>query len=63
MCEDLGHHGGIFDGGDDLQGTAALGAVLNIDIEHPLEQPGPADAGRRRVKGRVAVIVCGIISS
>jgi hypothetical protein len=40
MREDLGNHGGIFDGGDDLQGAAAVGAVLNIDIEHLFEPPG-----------------------
>jgi len=39
MGEDLGDHGGIFDGGDDLQGTAALGTLFHIDIEHPFEQP------------------------
>jgi len=36
-----------------LQKAAAVGAVLNIDIDHPLERP--ADAGRRRVVGCVAV--------
>jgi len=28
MGEDLGDHGGIYDGGNDLQGAAALGAVF-----------------------------------
>jgi hypothetical protein len=28
MGEDLGDHGGMFDGGDDLQGAAAAGAVF-----------------------------------
>jgi len=40
MREDLGNHGGIYDGGDDLQGSAALETLFNIDIEHPFEQPG-----------------------
>jgi hypothetical protein len=37
MGEDLGHHGGMFDGGDDRQGVAALGTLFNIDSEHPFE--------------------------
>jgi hypothetical protein len=40
MREDLGHHGGMFEGGDDLQGVAALGTLFNIDSEHPFEPPG-----------------------
>jgi hypothetical protein len=39
---------GMFDGGDDLQEATAMGAVFQVDLEHPLEQPGPAQAGRRR---------------
>jgi hypothetical protein len=39
MLEDLGNHGGIYDGGDDRQGAAAVGALFNIDIEYPFEQP------------------------
>ena len=37
MLEDLGNHGGIYDGGDDRQGAAAVGALFNIDIEYPFE--------------------------
>ena len=33
-------------------------AFFNIDIEHPFEQPGPADAGWRFVVGWVAVNLC-----
>jgi len=56
MREDLGDHGGIFDGGDDLQGTTTLGAVFHVDIEHPFEQPGPADPGGCRGMGCVTVV-------
>jgi hypothetical protein len=42
MYEDLGDHGGIYDGGDDRQGAAAVGAVFNIDSEHP-PSPWPAN--------------------
>ena len=35
-------------------------AFFNIDIEHPFEQPGPADAGWRFVVGWVAVNLCGM---
>jgi hypothetical protein len=31
--EDFGDHRRIFDGGDHLQGTAAVGAVLDVDVE------------------------------
>ncbi len=37
MREDLGDHDGIYDGGDDRQGAAALGTVFHVDIEHPFE--------------------------
>ena len=36
----------------------AVGAVINIDVEDPFEQPGPAHA-RRRTLG-VRVIACGL---
>jgi hypothetical protein len=32
MAEDLDDYRRIFDGGDDLQGAAAVGAVLNVDV-------------------------------
>ena len=38
---DLGNHGRMLDGGDDLQGTTALATVLDVDLEHSFEQPGP----------------------
>ena len=56
MREDLGDHGGIFDGGDDLQGSAALGTLFNIYIEYPFEQPGPSHAGWHRVMGCISGI-------
>ena len=31
------------DGGDDLELATAVRAVLDVDLEHALEQPGPAD--------------------
>jgi hypothetical protein len=37
MSEDLGDHGRMLDGGDDRQGAAALGAVFQVDLEHPFE--------------------------
>jgi len=41
---------------DDLQGAAAVGTLLEVDIEHPFEQAGPAQAGRRPGRRRVTVI-------
>ena len=51
MSENPGNHGGLFDGGDDFQGAATVGAVFEVDIEDPFEEPGPAQAGRGRVMG------------
>jgi hypothetical protein len=31
MGEDLGNHGGIYDGGEDRQGAAAVGTLLDVD--------------------------------
>ena len=41
--------GGMFDGGDDLQGAAALRALLDVDLEHALIKalPGFHPSGRR----------------
>ncbi len=41
------NHRRLFDDGDDLQGTATLRAVFEVDIEHALEQARPAHACRR----------------
>ena len=46
MAEDFDDHRRIFDGGDDLQSPAAVGAVFDIDVEDPFEQSGPAHAQR-----------------
>ncbi len=42
MHADFGDDGGMLDGGDDLQGAAAPGVLLDVDLEHPFEQPGSA---------------------
>jgi hypothetical protein len=44
MGEDLGDHGGMFDGGDDLQGATALGALLDVDLEHSFTKAPPIRA-------------------
>jgi hypothetical protein len=31
MREELGNHGGMFDGGEDRQGAAAVGTLFNIE--------------------------------
>ncbi|HZA29611.1 MAG TPA: hypothetical protein VE735_08575 [Gammaproteobacteria bacterium] len=36
---------GIYDGGEDRQGAAAVGALFTSDSEPPFEQLGPTDAG------------------
>jgi hypothetical protein len=37
MGENLGDDPGLFDGGDDLEVAAAVGAMFHVDIEHPFE--------------------------
>ena len=59
MGEDLGNHGGMFDGGDDLQGATARGALLDVDLKHSLRKPSLAFAllpGARRSKPLPAVL-------
>jgi len=41
MTEDFDNHRRIIDGGDNLQGTAAVGTVFHVDVEDAFEQPGP----------------------
>src|ERR671915_2517365 len=57
MGEDFDNHRRIFDSGDDLQGTAAVRALFDVDVEDPFEKPGPTHARRRtRRTLRVRVI-------
>ena len=57
MSENFGNHRRIFNGGDDLQGATTMQTMLNVDIEYPFEQPGPADARRTRMMGGLAQII------
>ena len=54
MAEDFDNHRRIFNGRDDLQGASAVGAVFDVDVEDPFEQPDPAHARRRAL--RVSVL-------
>ena len=45
--EELLYHRRFENGRDDLELTAAVRAMLKVDLEYPFEQPGPADARRR----------------
>src|SRR5262247_1600326 len=56
--EDFDNHRRIIDGGDNLQGTAAVGTVFHVDGEDAFEQPGPADARRRALP--VSVLAWGL---
>jgi hypothetical protein len=38
-----------------------MGAVFQVDIEHPFEQPGPAQAVRRRGRGASAWSAEGVL--
>jgi hypothetical protein len=37
MTEDFDNHRRIIDGGDNLQGTAAVGTVFHVDVEDVFE--------------------------
>jgi hypothetical protein len=53
MAEDFDNHRRIFDSGDDLQSTAAVRAVFDVNVEDPFEQPGPTHWRRRALRVRV----------
>src|SRR5919106_4282194 len=53
MGEDFDNHRRIFDSGYDLQGTAAVRALFDVDVEDPFEKPGPTHAHRRTLRVRV----------
>jgi hypothetical protein len=44
MAEDLVDDRRVFDGSDDLQAAAAVGAALEVKVEHAFEQSSPAHA-------------------
>ena len=50
MGEESRNHRRLNDGGNDLQGAAALRAVFEIDIEDALEQARPTHARGRRLR-------------
>ena len=49
MSENFGNHRGIFNSGNDFQGTITVRAVLNVDIEYPFTKtyPGFYPSGRQ----------------
>jgi len=57
MVKNPGNDLGFLDGSDDFQFASAVRAVFDVDIEDPFQQSGPADANRRRGKGRVVLRV------
>jgi len=54
MTEDFDNHRRIFDRGNELQGSAAVRAVFDVDVEDPFKQSRPTDAPRRPL--RVSVL-------
>ena len=60
MVKGLGDHPGFCDGGDDFQFTTTVRTVLEVDIEHPFEQTGPADANWTRWTGCMVVRFRGV---
>jgi hypothetical protein len=58
--ENLGHHGGLFDGREEGQGAAALRTGGEVDREDPFESLGPAHAGPRGSRGGIAGVSGGV---
>ena len=54
MTEDFDNHRRIIDGGDNLQGTAAVGAVFYVDVEvdRPKKQGGAYGSNNSSNNGR-----------
>ena len=50
MSENFGNHRGIFNSGNDFQGTTTVRAVLNVNIEYPFTRTFPSfcHSGRQR---------------
>ena len=61
MGKDLSDHRGFFDGSDDFQFTPTMRTAFDVDIEHSLEQAGPADPGGGRWARYFIELICRII--
>jgi len=42
VAKNLGNYRGLFNGGDERQGSTTVGTGGHVDLEHPFEQLGPA---------------------
>ncbi len=60
VAENLDDHRGIFNGGNDRQGAAALRTDGEVDVKHAFEQLRPAQAGRWRSLWDVVVRLGGV---
>ena len=64
VSQDLLDHRPLEDGRDDLQlPGATVRTPLHVDVEHALEQPGPADAARQELDGLYECILCACCST
>ena len=55
MVQNFSDCTGFQDGGDDFQGSTAMRAALDVDIEHSLEQTRPTDAHGSRGRRHIAI--------
>ena len=58
MREDADDDGGLFNACDEFQLSAAVRALRDVDIEHPLQQLRPTHAPFRAADRRVGAIAC-----
>jgi len=59
VAENLADHWGIFNGGEDGQGAAALGTGGDVDGEDAFESLGPTHASPRGSRGEIAGFIGG----
>ena len=57
-CKDAGDHGGHFDSCDEFQLSAAVRALRDVDIEHPLQQLRATSTPFRAADRRVGATAC-----
>jgi hypothetical protein len=57
MGEDASNHWQLFNGCDDSEGAATLGAAFDVDVKDPFKRSGPTHTHRRTL--RVPARVCG----
>jgi len=59
LAEDFANNNCLFNRGDDLQSAAAVGAVFDVDVEDPFEEPDDQGKYLRHALGFLAPLALG----